>query len=164
MKSPLVTAPSSNAIRLIVALLTAGLLMSGCGFKKTIPAENIDPAIKMSQDASNRVYAVSFQSFNTIMDTKIFSFIADGQGQATVTHGTSCRLYFEELHGGNRAELELILKKYGFKSIDQFINTYASAPPIITGSEYKTTPDGLGKEIFDFVQKQVEPDEPITTN
>ena len=140
----------------LLILIVLSFAAAGCGYSQMVKTERLNvPSVSSSHPVKSklRVYAVRFKAFDSIIETKIFGLQPAEDGRVRVIHGLSSEANFNEISDVPIWELEAILKRYHYDSLKQFIDAYKSKPPIIPNSEFKALPDGLGKELYDFVQK-----------
>jgi hypothetical protein len=138
---------------MMVTLL--GMALSGCSYSEVVTKDTlIIPTYQTKSGAHEQtiIYGVSFEHFNTTLRIKKFGIRHLDKTTIKVTHGLSYAFETNEISIVETGKLKMILYRYHFDSLEQFIKRYSSAEPILPDSDFKALPINIGRDLFFFAQ------------
>lgn len=140
-------------------LIFFALILAGCTNRFTTPNTALELGsnlIPKQQGHSTTVFAVDFKRYNTVIIIKRYGVRPINFETVEMTHGFEYELHYEEISSGLMALLNSALKKAGFESIDAFVDQYAAAPPLYTGSRFAAIPPELGQTMYNVALRSDE--------
>jgi len=148
---------NTTAILPGIILAVLGMALSGCAYSEIAEKNTlIIPHTYQSKSGNNEpliVYGISFEGQNTVLRIKKFGILYLNKDEINIRHGLSFALEYNEVSSAQALELKMILRRYHFKSLQQFIKKHSSAEPILPNNDFKAIPKDIGRELFFSAQK-----------
>ena len=141
---------------LLSGFLLAVLFLSGCAYKQTVDIRQIalNGGQKPVAGRHQTIYAVSLKQFGNIITVKKFGISPltsdPAPTQVRIHHGLAYELHHKDISTILSMELNMLMRKSGYVSVDGFIETYAQLPPLFDDSPFKAVPDTFGRALFDI--------------
>lgn len=132
-----------------------GAALSGCSHSKNISRDLINIPGDGVQNISHEkmmVHGVAFEHMNTILSVRRFGIQASDDGTINVNSEMTHSMKYEDIKAASMSELNEILNRHGFNSLEAFTEKYLSAEPIMPKSIFRALPETLGKELYDFTR------------
>lgn len=137
-------------------MLLIGIALSGCTSSKDVRQDLLHIPQNGVQDFSNGkfvVYGVAFKHLDNSLNVIKFGMQPVNNDTIKVKYGPSYFIYYDNLKPSLWTELNIVLNRQGFDSLETFTEKYESVEPIMPKSFFKALPENLGKSLHGFAKK-----------
>ncbi len=138
-----------------MTVIFLGMALTGCTYSEIVTKDSLILPTDQTKSGDHErvvVYGVSFEHLNTIVRVKKFGIQHVNETTIKVSHGLSYAFETNEIGVVSAGKLKMILYRYHFDSLEQFIKQYASAESILPNSDFKALPGNIGRDLFFFAQ------------